>query len=60
MKHVLVSAQQCQSIGFITNLKGMYQDMHLVEHPIGRNEIMGDAHSVRFHGMTGPICENAH
>jgi len=33
--------------------------MHFVKHPVGSNEIMGDAHSVRFHGVTGAIAMNA-
>jgi hypothetical protein len=33
--------------------------MHLVKHPVGSNEIMGDAHSVRFHGVTGAVAIHA-
>lgn len=33
--------------------------MHLVKHPVGSNEIMGDAHSVRFHGVTGAVTIHA-
>jgi len=42
---------ECRSMGFMTGLLRAYQDVHLVEHPIGRNKIVSDAHSVRLHGV---------
>lgn len=37
----------------------VYQDVHFVEHSIGRKKLMSDSHSLWFHGMAETIGESS-
>ena len=46
----------CKSICWVNaEFKLAYQDMHLIEHSVGSNEVMGNAHAVGLHWMRSTV-----